>query len=422
MVPHSLCNKLTVIFAIVGLSFEFILGTCIERDEQIQKYLTSSKPPFDNYFNISKAVYPSVDLPSLLINISVVFLETAGEKSNGSNSLSTLKRNVSRSTLHFTWSTSCLYVSVGEISLESMKWFSLGAIFPNRRKRELHITLPELCRDSPVDINKTMEYFLSTDIAVNPLVFDPSRNTVECIIPGHEKAPPLPGLKKLLHTLCWSLLYISLVMGTFTSQWVIKKLREWDKEESWKNERSWKKIAAMMISSVFLFFGSLAIFMACHHLLWILLGVITEPFWGFTILVAVISVCTIFFFLTSELFDVLPAPQNSDPTRHDQPSGDQKIVFIMSLIRSFAVLSAFVLLLLVLFAVAQVFLSESLVATLVQNALTFFVTAWLGYLGLKKEIITGDLKIKRSENNGNNGVRTEEGISLSVQGDAGPST
>ena len=157
MVPQSLFNKLTVIFAIVGLSFEFILGTCIERDEQIQKYLTS-----DSYFNISKAVYPSVDLPSLLINISVVFLETAGEKSNGSNSLSTLKRNVSRSTLHFTWSMSCLYVSGGEISLESMKWFSLGAIFPNRRKRELHITLPELCRDSPVDINKTMEYFLST--------------------------------------------------------------------------------------------------------------------------------------------------------------------------------------------------------------------------------------------------------------------
>ena len=57
---------------------------------------------------------------------------------------------------------SCLYVSGGEISLESMKWFSLGAIFPNRRKRGLHITLPELCRDSPVEINKTMEYFLST--------------------------------------------------------------------------------------------------------------------------------------------------------------------------------------------------------------------------------------------------------------------
>ena len=162
MVPRSLCNKLTVIFAIVLLSFEIILGTCIKRDEQIQKYLTSSESPFDNYFNISRAVYPSVDLPSLLINISVVFRKTANEKSNGSNSWSTLERNVSRSTLNFTWSMSCLYVSGGEISLESMKWFSLGAIFPNRRKRGLHITLPELCRDSPVEINKTMKYFLST--------------------------------------------------------------------------------------------------------------------------------------------------------------------------------------------------------------------------------------------------------------------
>ena len=110
MVPRSLCNKLTVTFGIVLLSFEIILGTCIKRDEQIQKYLTSSESPFDNYFNISRAVYPSVDLPSLLINISVVFRKTANEKSNGSNSWSTLERNVSRSTLNFTWSMSWLVV------------------------------------------------------------------------------------------------------------------------------------------------------------------------------------------------------------------------------------------------------------------------------------------------------------------------
>lgn len=47
----------------------------------------------------------------------------------------------------------------------------------------------------------------------------------------------------------------------------------------------------------------------------------------------------------------------------------------MSCILSFAVLSLFVLLLLVLFAVAQIVLSESLIATLVQNALKFVVTA-----------------------------------------------
>ena len=71
MIPRSLCITFNAIFAIVLLRFEYVLGTCIERDEQLQKYLTSSNSSFDNYFNISKAVYPSVDLPSLLIDITV---------------------------------------------------------------------------------------------------------------------------------------------------------------------------------------------------------------------------------------------------------------------------------------------------------------------------------------------------------------
>ena len=246
-------------------------------------------------------------------------------------------------------------------------------------------------------------------------------------------------------------------MGTFTSQWVIKKLR------AWNDEKVWGKIAAMMFSSVILFFGGLtiniyalvktkdvyvgvflgftilvllrrvfwctwrhtrnsnifkccreninlcftqghgyltsrnlyscvflypAIFMACHHLLWILLGVITEPFWGFTILVAVIAVCAIFFFLVSELYCVFRPPRNVE--RSEQPDNDIKMdVIIMSCLLSLAVLSAFVLLLLVLFAVAQVFLSESLIATLIQNALTFVVTAWFGYLRLKGDNLRG---------------------------------
>ena len=38
-------------------------ATCMGRKEHIQRYLISSQPPYDNYYNISKAVYPSVDLP-----------------------------------------------------------------------------------------------------------------------------------------------------------------------------------------------------------------------------------------------------------------------------------------------------------------------------------------------------------------------
>ena len=323
------------------------------------------------------------------------------------------------------------------------------------------------------------------DLAVSPLVFDPSRNTVECVIPDHEKAPHFPGLKKLLHSLCWIFLYISLVMSTFSSQWVIKKLRTWNKE------KIWNKTATVMISSVFIFFGGLivniwalvktkdcyvgvflgctlivlfrrvtwcayindlnicaylkstyrdltnghgyltsknlyscvflypAIFMACHHLLWILLGIITEPFWGFTILVAVIAVCSIFFFLFTELYDVCYPKHDEESERYnvgqprydEAPSADQdKFVIIMSCILTFAVLSAFVSLLLVFFEVAQVFLSESLISTLVQAILTIVVTAWFGFLRVK-----GGVHEKVAKQNNRSEGREVGGIDLLPQ-------
>lgn len=89
-----------------------------------------------------------------------------------------------------------------------------------------------------------------------------------------------------------------------------------------------------------------------------------------------------FFFLLSELCDVFPAPNNYEASEEPNANKD-KFVITMSVTLTLAVLSAFVLLLLVLFAVAQVFLSESLISTLVQNILTFVVTAWFGYLGVK---------------------------------------
>ena len=149
---------------------------CMEREEHIQRYLISSQPPYDNYYNISKAVYPSVDLPSLLIKITVTFLHgsdnlthLAGSSQspfNGStSSISQTRENIRETsetkikTHKFTWSASCLYVSGGNISLTSMNVFSLWAIYPNRRERHLHLTLPQFCRGFSAD---TMIYFLST--------------------------------------------------------------------------------------------------------------------------------------------------------------------------------------------------------------------------------------------------------------------
>ena len=48
------------------------------------------------------------------------------------------------------------------VSFGSMNLFSLGAIYPNRRGSKLHITLPQFCNSSTVDIQEKMIYFLST--------------------------------------------------------------------------------------------------------------------------------------------------------------------------------------------------------------------------------------------------------------------
>ena len=151
-------------------------ATCMEREEHIQRYMISSQPPYDNYYNISKAVYPSVDLPSLLIKITITFLPSSDNlthlarssrsPTNGSTSnISQTGENIREptetkiTTYQFTWSASCLYVSGGSISLASMNVFSLWAIYPNRRERHLHLTLPQFCRGFSAD---TMIYFLST--------------------------------------------------------------------------------------------------------------------------------------------------------------------------------------------------------------------------------------------------------------------
>ncbi|XP_022806618.1 uncharacterized protein LOC111343701 [Stylophora pistillata] len=127
----------------------------------------------------------------------------------------------------------------------------------------------------------------------------------------------------------------------------------------------------------------------------------------------------------SELYDVFfppkhdeeSEPNNFGEARYDEaseePSADQgNFVIIMSCILAFAMVSAFVLLLLILFAVAQVFLSESLISTLVQTILTFVVTAWFGCLSVK-----GGVHEKVAKQNNRSGGGEEERTNRSGGGE-----
>ena len=120
---------------------------CLKYDYQIQDVLASTKPPFDNYFNISRAIYPPKKLRSELVHIWVHFI-------NSSTNLTQV------SLRKFIWSRSCLYVSDLFLSLQAMGFYSLGSIWPNRRKEIVHITIPIFCNSEASE--QKLVQFLST--------------------------------------------------------------------------------------------------------------------------------------------------------------------------------------------------------------------------------------------------------------------
>ena len=120
---------------------------CLKYNYQIHDVLTSMHPPFDNYFNISRAIFPSEGLSSKLINIRVRF-------TNSSVNLTQVGQT------KYIWSWSCLYVSDRYLSLQAMRIYSMGTIWPDRRQEDLQITIPKFC--NPQQTKAKLVDFLST--------------------------------------------------------------------------------------------------------------------------------------------------------------------------------------------------------------------------------------------------------------------
>lgn len=118
---------------------------CFTFLDEVVQMLGSKRPPIngsrmtDNYYNISRALYPSIDLPALYIRVTIQFLM---DYQNGT-------KMIDDKTMKLTWSKACTYVSVQHISLFAMSVFSLATIFPQRRETELTFTVLPLCEDSP---------------------------------------------------------------------------------------------------------------------------------------------------------------------------------------------------------------------------------------------------------------------------------
>ena len=302
-------------------------------------------------------------------------------------------------------------------------------------------------------------------MAIRPTVADPSLNTVECVTEGHGKAPAFPGVKQLLHAVCWCLLSIALVMSTLASQWLMVWLKEEhapDNNHGCNNCKS--KAATVLLLLVALFIMGLGLFISAicinqdlylfvflpvllvvffrrlvwclyqrkkrmhptsgfcsywrnitflewhldkghetctstnviscfivypalfttfHHLLWILLGMITEPFWAFPVLVALISVSAVFYLLVYEIHKAVCV------VRCELRENNQNICLGTILAKPFLFVSCFltilalflfILLVVILLVVGQAFLSESLIANVVQSGLFFVIAFCFSYV------------------------------------------
>ena len=142
------------------------------------------------------------------------------------------------------------------------------------------------------------------------------------------------------------------------------------KRFDWSLTKGNEKKTSTNIISCFILYP--AVFMASHHLLWILLGIITEPFWGISVLSAVLSVSAVFCFLFHDFHTNFPSLEC-----------DRK--YLMALFLDLGGFVAFLLLVVVLFVVGQSFLSESLITTLLQNVLVVSATLPFRYLKLERE-------------------------------------
>ena len=292
---------------------------------------------------------------------------------------------------------------------------------------------------------------------------------------GHGKAAAFPGVQQALHGVCWCVLIIALGISSVASQVVLMKLGDFansaknaDKSKAaallllllfvlvvgfilmffpfilFKNfpkfdPQSDFYLIAFVVSYLLVFIRRIfwwlrctpkqfrvisitnlvkghelerstniwscivhpALFTSLHHLLWIVLGIITEPFWAVPVLMAICTVLFVFYYLVYQYHKGLSSKDSSGHLRHSAQALGLSII-------SFLLVGLFIFTLLV---VGQAFLSESLIANVVQSVLVIVTTLWFKYA--KSEKIEGNTSSRGGSNDGENpnGVPLE-GISI----------
>ncbi|KXJ29673.1 hypothetical protein AC249_AIPGENE20841 [Exaiptasia diaphana] len=229
---------------------------CLSSLNEIEAELSSKVPPLqglklDNWRNISRALFPLFQLPSLYVKVTLRLISDE------------LNQNVDK-VKKFTWAESCAFVT--DVSLEAVTAFSLGTVLPQRRQTELVLTVHDLCNETVFeengfkDENDMWRYALFTlqDIAIMPNLSDPRVNTAQCVVAGHEGDVDQPIVCPDWYN--WRGIWIVVASIPFTIAicCIFVKCKKW------------KRVVVLPCT-----------YQLVHHLLWVLCGGIpADPAWA----------------------------------------------------------------------------------------------------------------------------------------------
>ena len=122
-----------------------------------------------------------------------------------------------------------------------------------------------------------------------------------------------------------------------------------------------------------------AVYIACHHVLWIVLGVVTEPFWALTIMVNTVSCSFVAFWLVDSYYRTcFVEPAEDRLKRHSFQAIAMSILFWVV----FALFNFMIML------VGEGLLNHSVLANIVQSTLTVILAAWYKHTKVDSSVPT----------------------------------
>ncbi|XP_022794388.1 uncharacterized protein LOC111333135 [Stylophora pistillata] len=201
----SLFLKLQVIMDFLGVIQANVITECRNENNCIKNYsdVYNSLRSEENYYNIALALYPSREPSSVVVRINL-YSTNQSDPHTGRDS-----------PVQYTWCMSCLYAAIPANVLELL---SLGAILISSRTKDLDITIAPFCCNVSKDkriVNIDRVLSELQDLADSPKIENPTLNTVECVTEGHtpDIASVTAKRKTYIRAMLWSSLSFAFFFG-----------------------------------------------------------------------------------------------------------------------------------------------------------------------------------------------------------------